>query len=174
MEQGARGALATPQIWKWRGSSTFVQLVTHANSDQWCRLNSSQVSTCDLLSALLSSRQFIVSRSPMAEDVPKIVKQKTHEHGSRNQGGQALYFFNWGGLGPPLKLTNWIKFMHIAIFVSHHTKLEHKTHSFNSQIYTSEHKIYTFFFLLSNYFLQNFDSVGLCEIFSTSWHFSKN
>ena len=47
--------------------SISVQLVTHANSDQCCRLNSSQVSTCGFRSTLFSSRLFIVLRSLTAE-----------------------------------------------------------------------------------------------------------
>ena len=64
---GARWAPAPPLSCSW--------LVTHANSDQWCRLKSSQVSTCGSVSKhLLSSKQFIASRSPTAENAPKIAK----------------------------------------------------------------------------------------------------
>ena len=63
---GARG-LKPPNL-KVGGQSSH----TYANFNQWCRLNSSQVPTCGFQSALLSSRQIVASRSPMAENVPKI------------------------------------------------------------------------------------------------------
>ena len=94
--RGKEGSSSPNFIVEGQSSSTLVQLVTHANSNQWCRLKNSQVSTCGFQSALLSSKQFIASRSSNGWQCAKNSKLK---------GLQIINFAFSSSRAPPLYST---------------------------------------------------------------------